>query len=169
MKRKRNNLITQIRESIHDSPFWDAFFRTKEDGLFTMHLAILREPYLSFIEDGKKTVETRFAKTRCGPFEKVSAGDVLILKRAGGEIRGICHVDKAWFYSLTPSSLDLIREQFGEAICPADPSFWKERRSSIYASLMLVSHFAQINKLTIRKKDRRGWVVLPPPNEEELL
>jgi len=63
-----------------------------------IHLAVLVEPYLSLILDGKKTIESRFSINRHAPFEQVQRGDVLILKRSSGPIEGLCTVSDAWFY-----------------------------------------------------------------------
>jgi hypothetical protein len=62
-----------------------------EQKMFTLHLAIFREPYLTSIMEGKKTIETRFAKRPCAPYQRISAGDIIVLKRASGGIVGICH------------------------------------------------------------------------------
>ena len=53
------------------------------------HLCVLREPYVTFILDGRKTIESRFHKTRTLPFKKVAAGDILFLKRWDGPLRGL--------------------------------------------------------------------------------
>jgi hypothetical protein len=104
-------------------------------------------------------VETRFAKRPCPPYEKVSYGDVLLLKRAGGEITGICEVERVWFYRLVPGSLEIIKEQFGEAICPQNGQFWTDRAEKSVATLMRIKNVSKVTGIRIEKKDRRGWVV----------
>ena len=76
--------------------------------------------------EGKKTIETRFAKRPCAPYERISAGDIIVLKRASGGIVGICMAERVWFYRLDVESLSLIKETFGSAICPAEESFWDD-------------------------------------------
>jgi len=51
---------------------------------------------------------------------------------------GVCTVEQVWFYEIDASSLKLIKEKFGRAICPVDNSFWSERKNSVCATLMLV-------------------------------
>jgi hypothetical protein len=126
---------------------------------FTLHLAIFKEPYLRFVMEGRKTVETRFAKRRCPPFERVAKGDVIILKRAGGDVTGICLVERAWFYHIDPQSLAAIREKFGSAICAIDESFWTDRNQAAVATILLITNVTPVRKIAIGKRDRRGWVV----------
>jgi ASC-1-like (ASCH) protein len=128
-------------------------------------MAIFREPYLSFIMEGKKKVETRFAKRACPPFGRVADGDVVLLKKAGGAIIGICEVEKVWFYHLDPKSFASIKERFGELICPENASFWIERKTKAVATLMLVKNVFPVKGLTIEKRDRRGWVVFEEENQ----
>lgn|ERR1700720_2267858 len=110
--------------------------------------------------EGRKTVETRFAKRRCPPFERVTKGDVVILKRAGGDVTGICLVERAWFYHIDAQSLVAIREKFGPAICAVDDSFWTDRNQAVVATILLITNVTPIRKVVIGKRDRRGWVVL---------
>jgi hypothetical protein len=109
---------------------------------------------------GRKTVETRFARRACAPFEAVSTGDVVMLKRSGGDIVGICLVEDAWFYRLAEGSLSLIRDKFGPAICPENDSFWEERREAVVATLISITRVTPLDNIDVPKRDRRGWVVL---------
>ena len=43
------------------------------------HLAILVQPFLDLILKGEKTIETRFTKVKCPPFQKVKEGDIILL------------------------------------------------------------------------------------------
>ena len=52
-----------------------------EPSPFSVHLAILLEPYLQYILDGTKTVESRFSKNRIAPYNMVEPGDVVLLKK----------------------------------------------------------------------------------------
>lgn len=124
-----------------------------------IHLAVCREPYLKFMMEGRKTVETRFAKRCCAPFERVADGDIVLLKRSAGKVVGVCIVKKVWFYKLDHGSLDSIRQLFGPAICAADETFWEDRKSAAVATLMLIEHVTPIQDVNIVKRDRRGWVV----------
>ena len=98
MTNERQNLITSLRTRLGNHPTWGALLSDSQISGRSLHLAILREPYLRFILEGKKTIETRFAKRACAPYKRVSDGDVILLKRVGGNIIGACVVEKVWFY-----------------------------------------------------------------------
>jgi hypothetical protein len=155
-----HRLVSQLREALKDHEQWHDILSSEVGRSFAIHLAVFREPYLEFIMDGRKTIETRFSRRMCAPFRAVSTGDVIILKRSGGEIVGICRVEDAWFYQLTADTLTSIRDKFGRAICAEDDSFWEERKEAAVASLISISNVTPLAKIGIQKRDRRGWVVL---------
>ena len=169
MNCKREKIISTLRKFLQQDRIWAGKLATETCERFTLHLAIFREPYLSFIMEGKKKVETRFATRRCPPFEGVADGDVLLLKKAGGEIVGICEVEKVWFYHLDPNSLEFIKNRFGHLICPVDGSFWVDRESKSVATLMLIKNVVQVEGLRIEKRDRRGWVTIQSDRQKVLL
>ena len=131
-----------------------------EPAPFSLHLAIMVEPYLTLMLNGTKTVESRFSANRCAPYGRVEKGDVLLLKKSGGPVVGICMVTYRWFYHLDAASWQTIRRDFGKAICAQDPQFWQDRRDASYATLMRVRHVRAITPITFDKRARRGWVVL---------
>ena len=162
---KRSHLIGNLRQALQRNAFWSEKLGSGQICDFTLHLAVLREPYLKFILEGKKTIETRFARRPCPPFERVGKGDVILLKRTPGDVVGVCIVEQAWFYRLDSESLATIESKFGRAICPADASFWEQRKEATVATLMLISNVAQIPPFKIEKRDRRGWVVFQSSKE----
>src|SRR5262249_20190566 len=121
-------LVSELREALKGHEQWREIFSIDVTRSFGIHLAIFREPYLEFIMKGRKTIETRFSRRICPPFQAVSTGDIVILKRSGGEIVGICRVEDAWFYQVTADALTLIRDKFGREICAEGNSFWEERK-----------------------------------------
>lgn len=124
-----------------------------------LHLAVFIEPYLSFIFEGKKTIESRFNMVKQAPFEQVSPGDVLVLKRSGGPVCGICLISNVWFYRLDPDSWREI-EGFAAALCMDKSPFWEKRRASSFATLMRIESAIKIPDIFIDKADPRSWVVL---------
>ncbi len=166
---KRDDLLGTLRQALKSNPFWAEKLMNENAKNFTLHLAVLREPYLRFILDGKKTIETRFAKRPCAPFERVEKGDVVMLKRTPGDVVGVCVVDNAWFYRLDAKSLGFIKSKFGPAICPADSSFWEERKEASVATLIFIDKVTPIKPFKIKKRDRRGWVVFHKAEEPTLL
>lgn len=155
----RHALIGKLRETLAANPFWRQRLSSRSLHTAAIHLAIFREPYLRFVMEGKKTVETRFAKRACPPYRRVTDGDIVLLKRAASDIVGICTVEKVWFYQVDAKTISFIRKKFGPAICPVDSSFWDERQGASVATLMLVGNVTSVDGIEIRKRDRRGWVV----------
>ena len=126
----------------------------------TLHLSVFNPPYLDYILEGRKTVESRFSVVRCAPYGRVDEGDLLLLKQSSGPIVGVCMVDRVWSYELEPSTFDEIRDTFAEMLCAEDPKFWDMRQRAQYATLMRISHATAINPVHCEKRDRRGWVIL---------
>lgn len=164
----RHALIEQLREALSANPFWKQRLSFRSLRAATIHLAIFREPYLRFVMEGKKTVETRFAKRACPPYRRVTDGDIVLLKRAASDIVGICTVEKVWFYQVDAKTMSFIKKKFGAAICPVDSSFWDERQRASVATLMLVGNVASVDGIEIRKRDRRGWVVFESDRQATL-
>ncbi len=129
-----------------------------------VHLAVFVEPYLRFILEGRKTVESRFTSRRYPPYEKVQPGDILLLKRSSGPVVGLCEVASVWFYHLDADSWKTIKTDFAEALCVSDPSFWETRKHASYATLMRITHVSGIAPVKFPKSDRRGWVLLSSGN-----
>jgi hypothetical protein len=125
-----------------------------------LHLAIFTEPYLTLLLQGHKTVESRFSQRRCVPFGRVAKGDLIVLKRTGGPIVGLCRVRKVWSYKLTPHRLHLIQRRFSRRLGVQDDSFWAARRSSAYATLIAIEGVTALPAIRLAKRDRRGWVTL---------
>lgn len=127
---------------------------------FDVHLAVFVEPYLGFALDGHKTVESRFSLNRSAPYLRVNSGDVILLKRSGGRIAGLCRASHAWYYALEPGGLVEIRERFGRAICAQGEEFWTSRERTAFASLIQIDCVTRLAPVPFPKRDRRGWVVL---------
>lgn len=158
-------LLERLHTSVQGDPFWESYMsaRDSQPTPFTLHLAVFVEPYLQFVLDGRKTVESRFSVNRCAPYRQVQRGDVLVLKRSGGPIVGICRVAHAWFYQLDPDSWDTIRQEFTLALCAQDPQFWQDRARAAFATLMRIDQVRAIAPIPFAKRDRRGWVVVQTP------
>jgi cytidylate kinase len=123
-----------------------------------VHVAIFIEPFLKYLLDGRKTVESRFSRTRRAPFKQVHPGDIILLKRTGGPIVGLCRVAQVWSYVLNPSSWKEVK-QFASSIC-ADSSFWTDRAKANYATLIRIDNVQRITPLRLEKQSRLGWLVL---------
>src|SRR5882757_5711201 len=86
-------LLRQLQGKIADTPLFTTYDGILENTLTNgIHLAVFVEPYLSFVLEGKKTVESRFSVNRHAPYEQVRSGDLIVLKKSSGPICGVCRV-----------------------------------------------------------------------------
>ncbi len=167
MDSEKHSILSDLRAALTRDGFWSHQLSTQNQNSFTLHLAVLREPYLTFIMQGKKTVETRFAKRPCPPYQRISKGDIVLLKQSSGRIVGICLVEEVWFYRLSVESLGIIKEMFGSAICPAEESFWDDRKQAAVATLLLVNRVTPVDNVQVKKRDRRSWVVFKDSDQRQ--
>jgi hypothetical protein len=162
-------MLDQVRERLVDDQSWAWEMDPAENASTpapSVHLAVFVEPYLQFILDGKKTVESRFSTNRCAPYGVVQAGDLVLLKRSGGPIEGICQVADVWSYRLDPRTWDEIRRGFGTQLCITDAAFWSARSKATYATLMRIGRAERLRPITVDKRDRRGWVLIWRQSEQ---
>ncbi len=167
MKPERIEATSSLLESIRESVAGDAFWSPYLTGLLddprhtrAVHLGIFNQPYMSFLLNGAKTIESRFSSVRCAPFDCVKAGDIILVKRPGGPIVALFLAGEVRSYRLSSQVWETIKERFGEGIAPASPDFWRENESATYATLIGVEHVRQVAPIAWDKSDRRGWVVL---------
>jgi hypothetical protein len=150
-------LLRRLAKTELPAPFAQGF---KEGEAVTgIHLAVFMEPYLTYVLDGKKTVESRFSLTRQAPFEQVIAGDIVIMKKTGGPVCGLCRVANSWSYRLDPATWREI-ERFSGALCMVSSDFWKKKKAASFATLMQVEDVRSLPEFNISKGDPRAWVVL---------
>ena len=159
-----DKLVDKLRQSTQKHDFWGGYLDSLSASgstSFSVHLAILMEPYLKFILEGSKTVESRFSRHRIAPYGAVHSGDVVLLKRSAAKtVTGICIVRKVWFYQLNSDKLELIRNYFATALRADDYSFWEKHKSARFATLMRIAEVYPLPPIQVPKRDRRGWVVL---------
>ena len=155
-----NDLVKVVK----GDTFWEPYLSSVRNGssAVTLHLAVMIEPFLTYMLDGRKTIESRFSAKRTAPFNKIQPGDVILLKRASGPIVAICLAKDTWFYRLDPESWRTIKEDFATYLCAQDPSFWQEREHASFATLIKVERVTPVEHISVKKRDRRGWVVLTP-------
>lgn len=134
-----------------------------------VHLAVFVPPFLEFLLDGRKTIESRFSVNRCPPYERVEAGDLVLVKQSGGPVVAMAEVSRVWYYHLDETARDFISAHFSTQLCIEGPDFWDAKAGSCYATLMQFSSVEKIDPIPCLKRDRRGWVVLNPGRNQESL
>ncbi|MDE6604827.1 MAG: AAA family ATPase [Clostridia bacterium] len=124
-----------------------------------VHVAIVNEPFLGYIKNGKKTIESRFTKNKIAPYCQISEDDIVCMKAAGRPIDSIFIVEKAQFYENSPNTIRKIKKDFSEQICAFDDTFWETRECKKFISLIGIKEVINLKKpFNIPKKDKRGWI-----------
>jgi hypothetical protein len=155
-------LLVAIDRALAGDPFWSSYFRdqlTAPRPEAALHVAVFREPFLTWVLEGRKRVESRFSQKQVAPFGSIEPGDAVLLKRVAGPLVGICHVNAAWSYRLDPATWSFIRQRFSELLCAEDEQFWVERKDARFATLISLDAVRQLPDIHYAKNDRRGWVV----------
>jgi hypothetical protein len=161
--RWKDKLINDLSDQLLDDPYWnDVVAPTKTYPSIGMHLAVFTEPYLTLLVEGTKTVESRFSQSKVTPFEKVSEGDLILVKESGGYVKGFFIAGEVKFFThLSADRLKEIQIKYGQRIgSEHDSNFWSSRANANFATLIEVTHFRQLNPFKIDKNDQLGWVTL---------
>lgn len=122
-----------------------------------IHLAVMNEPFLTYVFEGKKTVESRFSLRRIAPYQKVQPGDVVFMK--AGVIVGCFTVAWVKYFDLNEYSVEQIKQEYDDVIY-GDASFWKAKNDKRYTTLIGISDVKRLTPHKIEKRDRRAWVSL---------
>lgn len=140
-----------------DNAYWKRKILNADFG--RVHMAIMTEPYLSWILEGKKTIESRFSQKRIAPFQKVDEKDIILLKKSGGDIAGVFEAGVvSCFEGLDPQGILTIRNQYNDKICGSD-AFWQSRQICRYATLIEVNLLFVLEPIRIKGKNRQSWIV----------
>jgi ASC-1-like (ASCH) protein len=124
-----------------------------------IHVAIMREPYLSYILDGSKTIESRFTKNKCAPYQAIKTGDMIYFKKSGGKIVAIAMVSSVKFYVLSPGTIDRIFDEFGQQL-RITGEFVDQKRDSKYCTLAWITGVKKIDPpISFEKRDQRAWII----------
>lgn len=115
----------------------------------TIHLAIVRKPYLDLIVLGHKSLEFRLTKTCIVPFGRARPGERVYFKQSGGPYRARATIEATLFVQLGPHwPLARFRAQFQPEI-QADDAFWEAKADARYASLVWLKHVEMIERSAV--------------------
>jgi hypothetical protein len=153
-------LTGQLREYLGGDPDWTTALDQLARSRTGLHLAVLTEPFLGWLLDGTKTIESRFSRVRCAPYGVVDEGDIVVVKKPGAPVTGVFQAGRSSSYQLTPAKVAELRDRYAAQICARDDDFWQQRADCAYATLIQVMHVRMLPALPFPKKDRRGWVQL---------
>lgn len=163
-------IMGELHAAAREHEEWAALATLLNDPAVGVHLAVMLEPFLSYILNGQKTIESRFSKNAIAPYGRVAVGDLVLLK--AGPVVGSFRVALADFITLTDGELARLRREYSAAICADGDEFWDARADKRYATLTGVSDVRKLPPVTVSKRDMRGWVVLraaePEPADDLL-
>lgn len=155
---KLDDIIAHVRDQF--GPGWSAIL----DQAPRVHLAFLNDPFLGWILDGTKTVESRFSKVYGLPHGRIGARDVVLLKKSGGPIVGAFKVLRAEDYDRRAmgGTWDILRSQNLDAQIVADEVFWEARKDKKFATLIWIDQLRDLSPIDVDKSagDRRPWIIL---------
>jgi hypothetical protein len=131
------------------------------------HLAIMREPYLTRVLAGRKSIEARFLRVRAAPYGRVAPGDRIWLKRSGGPIVATAQASEVHQHAdLAPAQIIALIEQFQGGL-QLDDDFIARAQGCRYAVLIWLANVqALATPIHYPRRDRRGWVVLEKLSEK---
>lgn len=152
-------IAEKLFDAVIDDIVWSQYLSGFDPNTNKLHIAVMLEPYLGLCLEGRKTIESRFSTRRIAPYRQVRSGDVILMKRPGAALVGVCGVSDTWFYELDPTSWQKIKTGFIHEIY-AEPDFWVERENAAFATLIRIKHARPIKPIDFTKRDMRGWVAL---------
>ncbi len=125
----------------------------------TIHLGIFSEPYLTYMLEGKKTIESRFSKNKIIPYNQITKNDIVIIKKSSGDVLGYFTIKDVLFFDLNTISIEEIKSKYNKQLC-VDETFWISKRNSNYATLIIIDNLLKLNPFHINKKGMQTWIKL---------
>lgn len=124
-----------------------------------IHLGIFKEPYLTYMLAGRKTIESRFSKKKILPYDQISKEDIVIVKKSSGNVMAYFTIKKLLFFDLSKTSIDEIRISYNSQLC-VDDNFWIIKKNSNYATLIFIDKIVKLKPFHIDKKGMQTWIKL---------
>lgn len=144
-----------LQSDLQNSEYWK---KKILDTNCKIHLALMVEPYLSLILSGKKTIESRFSTKRIIPYNKISSGDIVVLKKSGGSLVAVFEVETVVFKQIkSENDFEIIRKDYGKELCLED-EFWIRKKDAKYVTLLRISHLQAISPIVVNKANRQSWL-----------
>jgi hypothetical protein len=134
-----------------------------------LHLAIFTPGFIDKIFTGQKTIDARFSKIRCMPFQAIEKGDLILMKKSGGKIVGYFVAGKVKFFEeLTTKKLEQIVTQNRNELALTEP-FWKSKKNSKYLTLVEIKRPTKFRlPISVKKKNLSAWVCLGGESQRQI-
>lgn len=124
-----------------------------------IHLGIFTEPYLTYMLNGQKTIESRFSKNKIAPYEKIKKDDIVLVKKSGGNIVAYFTIKEVLFFDLQDYAIENIKAKYNKELC-VENTFWENKKDSHYATLIKIDKLVKLKPFSINKKGMQTWIIL---------
>lgn len=124
-----------------------------------IHLGVFSEPCLTYMLEGKKTIESRISKKRIAPYDKINKDDIVIVKKSGGGVVAYFTIKEIKFINLNEVSINEIKDKYNDELCVSE-EFWEQKKESSYATLMFIDRLVKLEPFKVNKRGMQTWVVL---------
>ena len=126
----------------------------------SIHVAILKRPYLKLILDGKKTIESRLTRNSPPPFDTINTGERIFLKASSGPFMATALAGRIEQYrDLQPSGILRLRVKYDRDVCGND-EYWDMKRDSRFAVFVELRQVEPIEVGPVYPKSMRAWHVV---------
>jgi hypothetical protein len=159
----KDKLINDIKEGVKNNSFWlDLITKEVNSGVVNIHLAIFNEPFLQLMYSNQKTIESRFSINNVVPFNRIMDGDIVLVKRSGGNIEALFIAKNIlYFRNLNKVKIRELECDFGKEIgWNIDPDFLSHKSGARYLTLIGISKLTKIIPVSSGKKDKTGWSIV---------
>lgn len=127
------------------------------------HIALIDRSFADDLIAGRKTVESRFMKTRRAPFGAVQAGDLIVFKISGGQVIGTWRA--TWvreFVGLSPAEMQTISRRYNSRIL-APRCYWLAKRNARFGVLIGLAYCGfPVNEIRYRRQFGNAWITSRP-------
>ncbi len=151
-----NNILNEIKNNLKTQLSLSDYNKIKDK---TIHLGIFKEPYLSLMINGFKTIESRFSQKCLIPFKHISKKDIVMIKSSSGPVIGYFTIKDIKFFSLKETNINDIKLKYNKYLCLKE-EFWQDKKNSNYATLIFVDKIYLLNPFKISKKGMQSWIIL---------
>lgn len=124
-----------------------------------LHLGVFTEPCLTYMLDGKKTIESRFSKNKILPYNNINSNDIVFVKKSGGDVVAYIKIGDVLFFDLNNYDIKEIKKKYNSYLC-VDDDFWEAKKDARYATLIFIKELVQLKPFHINKKGMNTWIKL---------
>lgn len=128
-----------------------------------IHLGIFSEPYLTYMLEDKKTIESRFSKNKMMPYNQIAKDDIVIVKKSSRDVLNYFTIKDVLFFDLNTTSIEGIKSKYNKQLC-VDETFWINKKNSNYATLIIIDKLFNLKPFHVNKKGMQTWIKLKESN-----